>query len=241
MEQRLEQLEQAKRTAPNDIEEDAERSIRAVATGFPPNTTEAIIDVDAFLSQMQGYDDEEGIMTIVAECDPRLKLHVRCGLQYRGRIPWCISSVSRPTCLSRCLCSLPFQVVWGHLILTFMEITPGPSGLYTERSIRCSGSRFFTCGVCDTRIDCSSSCLSFPQGPRTRTIWCPGWILSPLSLHSRLHEPNKDGAKALALWPSRQVRAFPDAHEHYHFCEISTDFPMLVRFVSPQFSVSCSS
>ena len=56
---------------------------------------------------------------------------------------------------------------------------------------------FFTCGVCDTRIDYSSSCLSFPQGPRTRTIWCPGWILSPLSLHSRLHEPNKDGPRPL--------------------------------------------
>ena len=39
----LEQLEQAKRTTSNDMQEDTERSIRAVATGFPPDTTEAII------------------------------------------------------------------------------------------------------------------------------------------------------------------------------------------------------
>ena len=39
----LEQLEQAKRTTPNDIEEDTERSTRTVATGFPPDTSEATL------------------------------------------------------------------------------------------------------------------------------------------------------------------------------------------------------
>ena len=37
----LKQLEQAKRATPNDIEEETERSARAVATGFPPDTSEA--------------------------------------------------------------------------------------------------------------------------------------------------------------------------------------------------------
>ena len=49
------------------------------------------------------------------------------------------------------------------------------------------------------------------------------------------------------LWPSRQVRAFPDAHWHYHFCEVSTEYSrvaviaLLVRSFSPQLSVSCPS
>ena len=42
VEQRLEQLEQAKRTTPNDIEEDTESSTR-VAIRFPPDTSEAPI------------------------------------------------------------------------------------------------------------------------------------------------------------------------------------------------------
>ena len=40
---RLEQPEQAKRTTPNDPEEDTERSTRAIASGFPPVST-AIIE-----------------------------------------------------------------------------------------------------------------------------------------------------------------------------------------------------
>ena len=43
MEQRREQLEQTKRTTPNDTDEDTERSTRAVVSGFPPDTTEATI------------------------------------------------------------------------------------------------------------------------------------------------------------------------------------------------------
>ena len=35
------QLEQTEHASPNDIEEDPESSTRAVATGFPPDTTEA--------------------------------------------------------------------------------------------------------------------------------------------------------------------------------------------------------
>ena len=128
------------------------------------------------------------------------------------------SNLSSPTngVTSSCLFQFRFVVttllLWPclrilrHLIMTFMEITLGPSGLYTERPIRCSGSRF-------SRVACAT---------RSR--------VDPLSI-----------VIAQSVWPSRQVRAFPDAHWHYHFCEISTEFPLLVRSVSPQFSVSCSS
>ena len=42
-EKRLATVEQANGATPNDIEEETERSTRAVATGFPPDTSEAKI------------------------------------------------------------------------------------------------------------------------------------------------------------------------------------------------------
>ena len=46
--------EQAKRTTPNDLEDDTERSTQAVATGFPPDTTEAKI---TYLGQLTTFKD----------------------------------------------------------------------------------------------------------------------------------------------------------------------------------------